>query len=143
MGPFVTTVMLVAGAAALVALIRHRLQAGRGVVVGMILGGWAIAGNGWVGGMLARGAEALTAWTGDATASAVGASVPGLALAVIAAIIAIDMRDRVIMRVTPWLGLVLPSLAAVVAGAYAGSGGALGTVGDWLLWLVNLPGALG
>jgi len=143
MGALVITAMLIAGGIALVALIKHRMRAGRGVVVGMIAGGWGIAGNGVVGDLLARGSEALTAWVGSATASAFGASVPGLALAIVAGVIAIDMRDRAIMRVTPWLALVLPSLAAVVGGAYAGRGGALGTIGDWLLWLVQLPTALG
>ena len=64
---------------------------------------------------------------------------PGLALAIVAAVIAIDVRDRAIMRITPWLGLVLPTMAAVVGGMYAGRAGALGTIGDWLLWLVRLP----
>lgn len=143
MGALVTTALLIAGAVALVVLIKHRLRAGRPVVVGMIAGGWGLAGNGWAGDMLARGSEALTGWVGEATGSAVGASVPALALAIVAGVIAIDMKDRAIMRVTPWLGLVLPSLAAVVGGAYAGGGGLLGTIGDWLLWLVQLPTVLG
>src|SRR5690554_6863238 len=141
MSALVITAMLVAGGVALVVLIRHRLRPGRGVVVGMILGGWGIAGNGWLGAALESGAQSLAAWMGEATSAAVGASVPGLALASAAAIIAADMRDRAIMRVTPWLGLGLASLAAVVGAMYADQAGALGTVGDALLWIVRLPGS--
>lgn len=143
MGALVTTALLVAGGVSLVVLIRHRLHAGRGVVAGMLAGGWGIAGNGLVGDLLARASQALAGWIGEATATAVGASVPGLALAVVAAVIAIDVRDRAIMRITPWLALLLPTMAAVVGGMYAGAGGALGTIGGWLVWLVGLPAALG
>lgn len=143
MGALIITAMLIAGGVSIIALIKHRLRAGRPVVVGMIAGGWGLAGNGWAGDMLARGSEALATWVSEATSSAVGASVPGLALAIVAGVIAIDMKDRAIMRITPWLGLVLPTMAAVVGGMYAGTGGALGTIGDWLLWLVQLPTMLG
>lgn len=143
MGALVTTALLIAGAVALVVLIKHRLRAGRGVVAGMAAGGWGLAGNGLVGDLLARASQALAGWIGEVTATAVGASVPGLALAVVVGIIAIDVRDRAIMRITPWLALMLPTMAAVVGGMYAGTGGALGTIGDWLLWLVGLPAALG
>jgi len=143
MGALVTTALLTAGAVALVVLIRHRLRPSRGVVAGMIAGGWGVAGNGLVGDLLARAAQALATWASEATSSAVGASVPGLALAVVVGIIAIDVRDRAIMRITPWLALLLPSLAAVVGGMYAGTGGVLGTLGETLLWAVRLPGALG
>jgi len=143
MSALVITGLLLAGGIALAVLIRHRLRPSRGVVAGMIAGGWGMAGQGWLGGALESAAQSLAAWMGDATSSAVGASVPGLALAIVAAIIAVDVRDRAILRVTPWLGLVLPSLAAVVGGMYAGREGALGTVGEAMLWLVRLPGALG
>jgi len=143
MGALVTTALLIAGAVALVVLIKHRLRAGRGVVAGMAAGGWGLAGNGLVGDLLARASQALAGWIGEVTATAVGASVPGLALAVVVGIIAIDVRDRAIMRITPWLALMLPTMAAVVGGMYAGTGGALGTIGDWLLWLVQLPTMLG
>lgn len=143
MGALVTTALLIAGAVAVVALVKHRLRAGRPVVAGMLAGGWGIAGNGLVGDMLARCSQALASWVSEFTASAVGASVPGLALAVVVGIIAIDVRDRAIMRITPWLALLLPTMAAVVGGMYAGGGGLLGTIGDWLLWLVQLPTVLG
>src|SRR5690606_35965116 len=41
----VTTALLIAGGVSIIALIKHRLRAGRPVVVGMIAGGWGLAGN--------------------------------------------------------------------------------------------------
>lgn len=143
MSALVITGLCLAGGIALAVLIRRRLRPSRGVVAGMIAGGWGVAGQGWLGGALESAAQSLAGWMGEVTSSAVGTAVPGLALAIVAAIIAVDVRDRAILRVTPWLGLVLPSLAAVVGGMYAGREGALGTVGEAMLWLVRLPGALG
>ena len=55
----VTTALLIAGGVSIIALIKHRMRAGRPVVAGMLAGGWGIAGNGLVGDMLARGSQAL------------------------------------------------------------------------------------
>lgn len=142
MSALVITGLLLAGGVAVLVLIRRRLVASRPVVLGMIAGGWGAVGSGAVGSWLEQVARSAAAGLGDLTATAVGVSLPGLALALVVAWLAVDLRDRRIVRVTPWLGLLLPTMAAVVGGIYAGQPGLLGTLGETLLWAVRLPGSL-
>lgn len=143
-----STIALVIGAIALVTLIRKRLRPEKpSIVLGMLAGGWGMttAAGGWLTEHITRLTTSAADAVGGATSQAVGVSVPALILAATATVIYIDLRDTSrIWRITPWLGLMTPTLAVVVASMYAGGSGLLGTVAGWLRWvLLDLPLMLG
>lgn len=143
-----STIALVVGAVALVVLARKKLKPEKpSVVYGMLIGGWglATAAGGWLTAHLTQLTTTAAATVGQATSEAVGLSVPAVILAAVGTLIYVDLRDLArIWPITPWLALVTPTLAVVVASMYAGGAGLLATVAGWVRWvLLDLPTMLG
>jgi hypothetical protein len=134
-------VAVLAFTVALVIMYKRRWQGSRFTVLLMLLAGFGVTAGGWVGDMLARLGEWLGGMAEAGTARLFGVAAPIVVIAVMVTWLALDLRDRKIHPVTPWLALALPTVLAVVGGVYIGFGStALTTIGSGL---GNFAGWLG
>jgi hypothetical protein len=139
-----TTVGVLALGVALVRMGRHGWDGTRLDVLLMLLAGFGIAGQGWLGGLIAEGGAWIAGLAESGTAQAFGVGVPLLVVIGMITLIVVDIKDRSIWKWTPWVALALPTALAVVGGIYVGAGDTvLAGIGDALTNLVGLLGSLG
>lgn len=136
-----TAVGVLALVVALVRMGRHRWNGTRLDVVLMLLGGFGIAGAGWVGNAMADAGGWIGGFAETGTAQAFGVGVPLLIVVGMITLVVVDMRDRNIWTPTPWVALALPTTMQVVGGISTGAGiTVLGWIGTLL---TNAAGWLG
>jgi hypothetical protein len=139
-----TAVAAIFLAIALIVMWRHRWQGSRFTVVLMLFAGFGVVGIGWIGAGLGQLGEWLGGLATEGTARLFGVSAPIVVLAAAVTWLVVDVKDRTIHPVTPWLALALPSLLATVGGVYIGAGDtALSVAGEGLASAAGWLGSLG
>lgn len=125
-------VAVIAFGIALMILYKRKWKASRIVVVLMLLAGFGLTG-GIVGNGIMAATKALGMAANTATAKAFGVGVPILLFVLACVWVGIDMKDKKIVKATPWIALAIPTLLVALGGMYVGLGGdTLGVIGDGL-----------
>jgi hypothetical protein len=136
-------VAVIALGVAVIIMWRRNWQASRIIVVLMLLAGFGLTGGAF-GAAARTGGEHIGSAIETTTAKLFGVGVPLLLVAVLIALVAVDMKDRTIHKATPWVALLLPTMMAVVGGMYIGAGDdALNLLGQGMASLANIAQHLG
>lgn len=122
--------------------VRQRGRIGHTATIAILVAGWGILGTGPAAAWLEQVGRQLATWFSGFSSEWLGIGGPALLL-IIPAIVAFDLSNRSIYRPTPWFALISPTLLVIVGAAYAGRGGILGAIGDFVSFVMTLPSQLG